>query len=172
MAKTLATSTATSRQPLLGDASTSGRSVRFLPKAFGACCVVERSGGRSDAERHSEGEELRGDEKCNRLFCRRLHTPGADHRAVHRAGSEDGSRWEARTREGRLLPRRVRMNLNEPPGSVFWPMTLRPVQLYVHSRETYATRRYQEVTHRRRYRRDESCPSSSPTPDDQELWWV
>src|SRR5919107_1961135 len=66
-------------------------------------------------------------------------------------------------RWGRLLPRRVRMNLNEPPGSVFWPMTLRPVQLYVHSRETYATRRYQEVTHRKRYRMDESCPSSSPT---------
>ena len=41
------------------------------------------------------------------------------------------------------------MNLNEPPGSVFWPMTLRPVQLYVHSRKTYATRRFQEVTHTR-----------------------
>jgi hypothetical protein len=50
-------------------------------------------------------------------------------------------------REVRLLRRRMRMNLNEPPGSVFWPMTLRPVRLYVHSRETYATRRYQEVTH-------------------------
>ncbi len=50
-------------------------------------------------------------------------------------------------REVRLLPRRMRMNLNEPPGSVFWPMTLRPVRLYVHSRETYATRTYQAVTH-------------------------
>jgi hypothetical protein len=32
----------------------------------------------------------------------------------------------------RLLPRSVRMNLNEPPGSVFWPMSLQPVRLYVH----------------------------------------
>jgi hypothetical protein len=41
-----------------------------------------------------------------------------------------------RRRRVRLLPRAVRMNLNEPPGSTFWPMTLRPVRQYVHSRKT------------------------------------
>jgi hypothetical protein len=144
MAKTLASSTATSRQPLLGDASTSGRTVRFLPKAFGAHCLGERSSGRSDVLKERSCAVMKS---VTSFSTGAPHTPSAGHRTVHRAGAEDGGRRDAPRREVRHLPRRMRMNLNEPRGSVFWPMTLRPVRLYVHSRETYATRRFQEVTH-------------------------
>ena len=76
----------------------------------------------------------------------RFHSPGAVTR-IERALKMAVERKPGRG--VRFLPRTVRMNLNEPPGSTFWPMSLRPVQLYVHSRKTYARRRFQEVTHTR-----------------------